>query len=97
LKREIFEETGILPEIAECICVRELQDLAGEHTIDYIFSLQNNQDFSSFRPEDTSHHHEYVAHGFFSQEEIRDPGIPTLPQDIFALESESIQKKVHLL
>lgn len=57
LVREIFEETGVQPQISHLMFINQFID-AHNHRVEFFFGISNGADYAQFNPAAASHAHE---------------------------------------
>ncbi len=60
LKREITEETGILPDVGNLIYIQQFVN-AGTEQLEFFFHVTNAQDYLHIDPSKTTHGHDEIA------------------------------------
>ncbi len=69
LKREIYEELWLIPEIWDLISMREFQTDSGIY-LDVWFNIENNKDFLYINKEKATHSFEYYDEWFYDFAEM---------------------------
>lgn len=64
-KREIFEELWKDPEIHRCVFVREFTNSSRSSSVDYWFTVKNNEDYFVIHQNDCSHGSEWSEYWFY--------------------------------
>jgi len=88
VKRELFEEFGIVPDVGDLLAIYEsVQE--NEHFLEFYLHIQNGQDFRCIDPQKAARGDEIAAYAFFNHKTIG--GMDLLPPvlkafipDIFA-------------
>lgn len=81
LKREIIEETWVVPDIWKYLWFREYLILGKDIAIHFLFEIKNVEDFENIKELNCTHSHEWIEAWFYNIEELKNNNV-NIPDDL---------------